>query len=126
MNATEDLEMDLEPVNLLATSLPDLEADLGSSIMEMANFSLFSNLSSAMNASSGNGTSSEEEEAEQCDIPEDELDMCHLHTYDTLVTQIRLFCECILVVWSTIYLGIAIRERGFLGGQIFKENMVLC
>ena len=57
MNATEDLEMvcllcleitphycliiqDLEPVNLLATSLPDLEADLGSSIMEMANFRL--------------------------------------------------------------------------------------
>ena len=31
---------DLEPVNLLATSLPDLEADLGSSIMEMANFRL--------------------------------------------------------------------------------------
>ena len=26
---------------------------------------------------------------EQCDIPEDELDMCHLHTYDTPVTQIR-------------------------------------
>ena len=61
----------------------------------------------------------------------------------------RLVCECILVVWSAIYLSIAIRfwillhdrllfhvlpyendpflrERGFLGGQIFKENMVLC
>ena len=28
---------------------------------------------------------------EQCDIPEDELDMCHLHTYDTPVTQIRYY-----------------------------------
>ena len=31
----------MDPVSLLATSLPDLETDLGSSIMEMANFRLF-------------------------------------------------------------------------------------
>jgi hypothetical protein len=48
-------------------------------------------------------------EQEQCDIPEDELDQCHLHTYDTPVKKIRLGCECVLVVWSTIYLLIAIR-----------------
>lgn len=29
-------------------------------------------------------------------------------------------------MWSGIYLAIAVRERSFLGGQIFKENMQLC
>ena len=37
-------------------------------------------------------------------------DMCYLHTYDTLVHQIRGCFEIILVVWSIIYLGIAAKE----------------
>ena len=36
-----DVLQNIDPVSLLATSLPDLESDLGSSIMEMANFRLF-------------------------------------------------------------------------------------
>ena len=36
-----NFSQNLDPVSLLATSLPDLESDLGSSIMEMANFRLF-------------------------------------------------------------------------------------
>ena len=36
-----DFLQNIDPVSLLATSLPDLESDLGSSIMEMANFRLF-------------------------------------------------------------------------------------
>ena len=36
-----NLYQNVDPVSLLATSLPDLESDLGSSIMEMANFRLF-------------------------------------------------------------------------------------
>ena len=36
-----DFLQNIDPVSLLATSLPDLETDLGSSIMEMANFRLF-------------------------------------------------------------------------------------
>ena len=47
---------------------------------------------------------------EQCEIPEEELDSCHLHVYDTLVKQVRGGCEAVLVVWSTIYLAIAIRS----------------
>ena len=68
----------------------------------------------------------EEEEEEMCPIPEDELDMCHLQAYDTIEKQIRLGCEFVIVIWSFIYLIIAGRERSFLGGQIFKENMQLC
>ena len=37
-----------------------------------------------------------------------------------------MVCELAILIWSIIYLAIAIRERGFLGGQIFKENMQLC
>ena len=71
-------------------------------------------------------TNTSEEEEEMCDIPEEELDMCHLQAFDTIEKQIRLGCEIIIVVWSLIYLVIAVRERSFLGGQIFKENMQLC
>ena len=71
-------------------------------------------------------TNTSEEEEEMCDIPEEELDMCHLQAFDTIEKQIRLGCEIIIVVWSLIYLVIAGRERSFLGGQIFKENMQLC
>ena len=35
-------------------------------------------------------------------------------------------CELVIFVWSIIYLVIAVRERGFLGGEIFMENMQLC
>ena len=35
-------------------------------------------------------------------------------------------CELVILVWSVIYLAIAVRERSFLGGQIFMENMQLC
>ena len=45
---------------------------------------------------------------------------------DTTVKKIRMVCELVILIWSIIYLAIAIRERSFLGGQIFKENMVLC
>ena len=84
-----------------------------------------------MNVTAANTTMGEEEEEEgeeeeMCDIPEEELDMCHLQVFDTIEKQIRMGCELVIVVWSLIYLIIAGRERSFLGGQIFKENMQLC
>ncbi len=52
--------------------------------------------------------------------------ICYLHTYDTLLKQIRGMFEVVLVVWSVIYLGIALREMTFLPMPIFIQNMVLC
>ena len=83
-----------------------------------------------MNVTATNTTESveeeKEEEEEMCDIPEEELDLCHLQAFDTIEKQIRIVCEFIIVIWSFIYLIIAGRERSFLGGQIFLENMQLC
>ena len=53
-------------------------------------------------------------------------DQCYLHTYDTLEKQIRGLLEVVLVVWSVIYLLIAIREITFLPFSIFMQNMQLC
>ena len=121
----EEMEiMQTDPMALLITSLPVLDDSI-SEAMEM-NETLIGEANMTVSSNSTNSTEEEEEEVEMCKIPEDELDMCHLHVYDTLTKQIRLGCELVLVVWSLIYLAIAVRERTFLGGQIFKENMILC
>ena len=52
--------------------------------------------------------------------------ICYLHTYDTLVRQLRGICEVIMVLWSIVYLGIAVREFTFLPFKIFMQNMALC
>ena len=73
-----------------------------------------------MNVTATNTTAEVEEEEEMCDIPEEELDMCHLQAYDTIEKQIRLGCEFVIVIWSFIYLVIAGKERSFLGGLVVK------
>ena len=72
------------------------------------------------------GSNSNTTEEEQCDIPEEELDMCHLQNYDTIQARARIVCEIVTTIWSFFHLVIAIREYGFLGKAIFMENMVLC
>ena len=109
------------------TSLPVLEdmisdpPDLLNSTWLALNDSM-ANITAALNTIKDE----EEEEEEMCDIPEEELDMCHLQAYDTPVKQVRLGCELVILVWSLVYLAIAVRERSFLGPTIFKENMILC
>lgn len=51
---------------------------------------------------------------------------CYLHTYDTPVKQVRGVLEVVLVIWSIIYILIAVRELTFLPLDIFMQNMVLC
>ena len=53
-------------------------------------------------------------------------DMCYLHTYDTLVHQIRGCFEIILVLWSIVYLGIAAKETTFNTRKIYLQSMALC
>ena len=65
-----NLHQNLDPVSLLATSLPDLESDLGSSIMEMANFRLFwEELSKQMIPASNASTPSPLSNATHCFSP---------------------------------------------------------
>ena len=52
--------------------------------------------------------------------------MCYLHTYDSLVHQIRGVFEVILVVWSIIYLGIAAKETTFNEKDVYMQSMALC
>ena len=51
---------------------------------------------------------------------------CYLHTYDTLLKQVRGILEVVLVIWSLIYLAIAAREITFMPMTIFLQNMALC
>ena len=100
--------------SLLFTSLPVTE-DLVSDVMVRQTFSLadsylysqeFVNQSLlTLNDSLANvtlmnvtATNTSEEEGEMCDIPEEELDMCHLQVFDTIEKQIRLGCEIIIVI----------------------------
>ena len=53
-------------------------------------------------------------------------DMCYLHTYDTLVHQIRGCFEIILVLWSIVYIGIAAKETTFNTRKIYLQSMALC
>ena len=53
-------------------------------------------------------------------------DRCYLHTYDSLVHQIRGVFEVILVVWSIIYLGIAAKETTFNEKDVYMQSMALC
>ena len=65
-----DFLQNIDPVSLLATSLPDLETDLGSSIMEMANFRLFwEELSKQMIPASNASTPSPLSNATHCFSP---------------------------------------------------------
>ncbi|XP_023334395.1 transient receptor potential cation channel subfamily V member 6 [Eurytemora carolleeae] len=87
-----------------------------SALLDLSNSSLISLRSNLTNSTEG----------QLCKIPEDQLETCYLLKYETIQEQIRIGAEILLVVWSFIYLVIAIRERMFLGKQIFKENMILC
>ena len=91
------------------TSLPIDEDDIFMEKMEKINASIEVNMTSASNET----IEAEEEEEEECEIPEDELDMCHLQALDTTVKKIRMVCELAILIWSIIYLAIAIR---FLNG----------
>ena len=51
---------------------------------------------------------------------------CYLNEYDTLIKQLRGISEVILVLWSMVYLAIAVREFTFLPIKIFMQNMALC
>jgi len=55
-----------------------------------------------------------------------ERDLCFLNTYDTMDKKIRGACEVTLIIWSFIYIGIAVHERTFLGHKLFWENLKLC
>ena len=55
-----------------------------------------------------------------------ERDLCFLNTYDTTDKKIRGACEMTLIIWSIIYIGIAVHERTFLGHKLFWENLKLC
>ena len=88
-------------------------------------------LNSTLAHMAANGTNSDngEDEDEESECPEEALaivDMCYLHTYDTPVKKARVLGEAILVVWSIVYLAIAVREFTFLGYKIFLQNMALC
>lgn len=87
-----------------------------------------------LNATSTTTNPNDDEEEEEggpvyfCDPGLTRVDenICYLHTYDTLLKQVRGILECVLVVWSIIYLGIALREMTFLPMDIFMQNMALC
>ena len=53
-------------------------------------------------------------------------DTCYLLSFDTLFKKIRMVLEIVLVIWSIIYLLIAVRESTFLPTDIFMQNMALC
>ena len=53
-------------------------------------------------------------------------DMCYLSTYNGLSQIARGIAEVIVVIWSLIYLGIAVKEATFLPMKIFLQCMVLC
>lgn len=63
-----------------------------------------------------------------CGVNETALyrDPCYLSGFDTPGKQARILGEIILVVWSIIYIAIAVREWSFLGTKIFMQNMALC
>ena len=80
-----------------------------------------SNISSDDNSTNLNGTLC------RCkDSPLVYQDMCYLHTYDTLIHQIRGVVEIILVLWSIIYLSIAAYETTFNEKDVYMESMCLC
>ena len=53
-------------------------------------------------------------------------DLCFLNTYDTTEKKIRGCCEVTLIIWSIIYIVIAVHERTFLGHKLFWQNLKLC
>ena len=53
-------------------------------------------------------------------------DMCFLHTYDTPLKKIRGITEVIIVIWSFIYLAIAVRETTYNTRKIYLQSMGLC
>jgi len=52
--------------------------------------------------------------------------MCFRNTYDTPMSQIRVICEIVLVVWSLLYLIKAAREATFLERKVYIQSMALC
>ena len=74
----------------------------------------------------GDGGDDEDEEGCEDGFEEVDIDSCKLHTYDDIYHKLRLGGEIILVLWSIVYLAIAVREYTFLGRKIFIQNMVLC
>ena len=72
------------------------------------------------------GGDDEDEEGCEDGFEEVDIDSCKLHTYDDIYHQLRVGGEIILVLWSIVYLAIAVREYTFLGRKIFIQNMVLC
>ena len=53
-------------------------------------------------------------------------DVCYLATYDEISQIVRVMAEIVIVIWSTIYLGIAAREATFLPTKLFFQCMALC
>ena len=53
-------------------------------------------------------------------------DMCYLHKYDTIPEKIRGILEIILVIWSLVYIGIAVKETTFNERKIYLQSMGLC
>ena len=60
------------------------------------------------------------------DFQIDPADACFRNTYDTPMSQIRVICEIILVIWSLLYLIKAAREATFLERKVYIQSMALC
>ena len=91
------------------------------------NFYLYLHISDAINDTFKNYVIHKKKGSYSC--PEgfyDITDRCYLNHYDTILKKVRGLSEVILVIWSIIYLGIAVREFTFLPRDVFMQNMVLC
>ena len=55
-----------------------------------------------------------------------EQDKCYLNRYQEFSQMVRVSAEVIIVIWSLIYIGIAVREATFLPVKIFLHCMSLC
>ena len=53
-------------------------------------------------------------------------DICHLHTYDTPRTIIRLICEIFVVIGSVVYIAIAVNEITYVPTNIYFQSLALC
>ena len=88
------------------------------------------NITGGFNTTNATTEAPEEEEKPVYSCEKDEIGIlenpCYMHTYDTLLKQLRGIAEVILVLWSIVYLGIAVREFTFLPVAIFMQNMALC
>ena len=85
------------------------------------------------NSTDSNSTTTDDEKEKEpniykCEEGEIEVhpNICYLHQYDTELKQLRGIAEVILILWSIVYLGIAVREVTFVPFNIYLQNMALC